>query len=272
MTETLQNSPELLRLALPGAITPERFEHELWALSKGHKRRGRKYGGGDVRIYRTRVWRASERPQTIAELSYPPKHATPLGRANLEGEPVFYASAGLPPSFVECRLEKGQHVVCSEWRNTKDLLLHEVGLGVADTSDVEIIYREIFRSTDPSIYRFSARVARHLMGLGDPISGIVYASVASQNASENIAVTTKFVDTGMRLVNASLYHVKDVTAPFKYEIEEVDFAVPNDAGRLNWKNRRRQWVLRKQGEQLEMVSTGWSWDAFELTGGLVDPE
>jgi hypothetical protein len=190
----------------------------------------------------------------------------------LEGEPVFYASAGIPPSFVECRSEKGQHVVCSEWRNTIDLILQEVGLSAdGGTSSVERIYHEIFRSTDPAMYRFSARVARHLLS-GDPISGLLYPSIAAQNASHNVALRTRFVDTGLRIVNASLYYVKNVTASLQYEIEEMDFALPDHDGSLNWKGRRRQWVLRKQGDQLKMVSTGWSWDAYDVSGALVDPE
>jgi hypothetical protein len=128
MSETLRTATELLQCALSNAISPEEFEQELWALSKGRRRVGRRHKSGDLRIYRTRVWNAPGRPGFVADLSYPPKHLTPLNRANLEGEPVFYASAGLPPSFAECRLQTGQHVVCAEWRNTSDSFLQEVGL------------------------------------------------------------------------------------------------------------------------------------------------
>jgi hypothetical protein len=210
MSETLHSATELLQLVASSAISPEEFERELWALSEGHRRRGRIYKSGDVRIYRTRIWPGPERPKSAADLSYPPKHATHLNRANLEGEPVFYASAALPPSFVECRLEKGQHVVCSEWRNTIDLILQEVGM-LADgktSDDVERIYHEIFTSTDPAMYTFSARVARHLLS-GDSISGLIYKSIAAQNASENLALKTGFVDAGLRLVNTSMYYIKD---------------------------------------------------------------
>lgn len=257
---------------ISSTISPEEFEKELWTLSKGHVRRAGKYNRGGVRIYRTRVWRRPERPESVADLSYPPRDATPLNRANLEGEPVFYASAGLPASFVECRLQKEQQVICSEWRNTSDLILQDIGLSVdGNTSDVERIYYKIFTSTDPAMYRYSARVARHLLS-GDFISGLLYPSVAAQNGSHNLALKTKFVDTGLRFVNASLYHLKSVTEPFKYETEEIDFALPNRDGTLNWKGRRRQWVLRKQGDQLKMVSNGWSWEAYDMSGALVDPE
>jgi hypothetical protein len=133
---------ELLKLAASNSISPEDLERELGALAKGHQRRARKYKGGDVRIYRARVWHRPERPQSVAELSYPPKSVTPQGRANAKGEPVFYASAGLPPSFVEYRLKTGDHVVCSEWRNTAELILQEVGLSDGwATSEVERVIR-----------------------------------------------------------------------------------------------------------------------------------
>src|SRR6266478_4087101 len=100
----MHSPDELLRLAMSNTISPDEFEKELWSLSTGHSRRGRKYNAGEVRIYRTRIWRAPERPRSTTDFSYPPKSVTPLGRANFEGEPIFYASAALPPSFVESRV------------------------------------------------------------------------------------------------------------------------------------------------------------------------
>jgi hypothetical protein len=121
------------------------------------------------------------------------------------------------------------------------------------------------------MYKFSARVARHLLS-GDPISGLLYPSVVTPSTSQNVALTTAFVDSGLRIVNAAFYHVTSVTAPLQYQVEEIDFALPEANGGLNWKGRRRQWVLRKQGDQLKLVSTGWSWDAYDMAGALVDPE
>ncbi len=268
----MHSPDELLRLAMSNTISPDEFEKELWSLSTGHSRRGRKYNAGEVRIYRTRIWRAPERPRSTTDFSYPPKSVTPLGRANFEGEPIFYASAALPPSFVECRLMTGDHVVCSEWRTTAELVLQEVGLSDGwKLSDTERIYHEIFTAIDPAMYKYSACVARHLVS-GPQISGLLYPSMAAQNASHNLALKTEFVDSGLRFVNASLYHVKSASAAFQYEVEEMDFALPNADGSLNWKGRKRQWVLRSQGDSLKMVSTGWSWDAYDPAGVLVDPE
>jgi hypothetical protein len=121
------------------------------------------------------------------------------------------------------------------------------------------------------MYRFSDWVARHLLS-GDPISGILYPSIEAQNGSHNLALKTWFVDTGLRFVNASLYYIKDTPVTHTYESEEIDFAISNPDGTLNWKGRKRQWILRNQGDQLKMISTGWSWDGYDLTGTLVNPE
>jgi hypothetical protein len=271
---TLDNSLSLAELhqrvrAL--SISPEEFEKELWRLTKGHRRRGRVYEVGQVRIYRTRVWHASDRPKSVADISYPPKHASRLNRANEESEQMFYASAGLPPSFVECRLEQGQNVVCGEWRNTAKMILQEVGLSeVQNLSGIEQLYHDIFTSPGPGMYKYSARVAHHLMS--GPISGLLYPSIAAPNKSQNLAVKADFVDTGLRLINASFYHIKEIKDKHQYETEEVDFAIPDSKGTLEWKGRKKQWVLRKQGEELKMVSNGWTWDAYSPEGSLVEPE
>jgi hypothetical protein len=193
-----------------------------------------------------------------------------LNRANEEGEQVFYASAGLPPSFVECRLEAGQNVACGEWRNTAKMTLQEVGLSEDQSpSGIEHLYHDIFTSPDPGMYKYSARVAHHLMS--GPISGLLYPSIAAQNKSHNLAVKAAFVETGLRLVNAAFYHIRGVKDQ-QFETEELDFAIPDSKGVLEWKGRKKQWVLRKQGDELKMVSNGWTWDAFAPDGSLVEPE
>lgn len=271
MTSDSPSTPaELYEQAISHLITPGEFEKELWRLATGHRRRGRVYEPGQVRIYRSRIWQESDRPKAQSDISYPPKKVPRLNRANKEGEQIFYASAGLPPSFVECRLEEGHNVVCGEWRNTAKLTLQEVGLEDPDLDGIERLYRDIFTSTDPAIYEYSARVAHHLMS--GPISGLLHPSIAAQNKSHNLAIKAEFVESGLRLVNASFFRIKEVGDRHQYKTEELDFAICDSNGLLEWKGRKRQWVLRKQGEELNMVSNGWTWDAYSPEGTLVDPE
>jgi hypothetical protein len=194
-----------------------------------------------------------------------------LNRANQEGEQVFYASAGLPPTFAECKLEEGQNVVCGEWRNTAQMTLQQVGFSeTPDLSGIEQLYHDIFTSPDLGMYKYSARVAHHLMS--GPISGLLYPSIAAQNKSQNLAVKAAFVDASLRLINASFYHIKGIKDKHRYETEELDFAIPDSNGALQWKGRKKQWVLRKQGEEFAMVSNGWTFDAYSPDGSLVEPE
>ena len=251
-------------------FSPEEFEKELWRLSKGHLRRGRKYEASTLRIYRARAWPGTDRPKSVADISYPPKHASRLNRANAEGEQVFYASAGLPPSFVECRLEQGQNVVCGEWRNTALIVLQEVGISeISESYGIEQLYLDIFTSPDSAIYPYSSRVAHHLMS-GD-ISGLLYPSIAAQNKSHNLAIRAEFVDSALRFANASFFHIKDVKDKHQFQVDELDFATSDSAGLLEWRGRKKQWVLRNHGDQLKVVSNGWTYDAYAADGSLVEP-
>ncbi len=211
---------ELHQRASAHSISPEEFEKELWRLSTGHQRQGRRYDAGAVRIYRTRPWLTSDpaRPGFVADISYPKRQR--LNRANDEGELVFYGSAGLPPTFVESRLEPGQTVVCGEWRNTAPMTLQVVGFSDGrNRSEIEQLYHDIFTSSDPAIYKYSARVARHLMS--GPISGLLYPSIAAQNESHNLAIKAEYVDSSLRLINASLYHIKAIKDRFLYDTDEL---------------------------------------------------
>jgi hypothetical protein len=151
------------------------------------------------------------------------------------------------------------------------MTLQEVGLSEDQKlSPIEQLYHDIFTSVDNAIYEYSARVAHHLMT--GPICGLLYPSIAAQNKSHNLAIKAEFVESGLRLVNASFYHIKEASGRHQYATEELDFCVPDSDGILQWKGRKRQWVLRKQGEQLKMVSNGWTWDAYSPDGRLVEPE
>jgi hypothetical protein len=69
-------------------------------------------------------------------------------------------------------------------------------------SGIERLYHDIFTSLDPAIYKYSARAAH--------ISGLLYPSIAAQNKSNNLAVKADFVETGLRLVNASFHPIKEI--------------------------------------------------------------
>jgi hypothetical protein len=210
-------------------------------------------------------------PTEAMEFSYPRSKCN-KGRANVHNAPVFYASAGGPTTFVESRCESGNTVVVSEFRCYEELLVQEIGFTNVDqtATEYEIIMHELFAAPGSEYYEYSSRIASHLMS-GKELHGITYPSLASNSSSQNFALKTSFVDRALHFINATAYKIKQITDPFKYEVDEIDFGTV-EHGKISWKGRKKKWSLTHKGQTLQMVSTGWSWDAYDEGGRLVDPE
>lgn len=250
-------------------MTPEDFLQHLWRLSDRHKRVARKYSPGKVFLYRTRVFSNLETPKNVQDLSYPPIHKTKINRANDNGEQVFYASAGMPTTLAESRVKEGQYIIVSKWKNSKDLLLQEVGIA-ENPEGIEKIYHDIFTSADESIYPYSSKVAKHLMK-GIPGFGLLYPSIINKNKSHNIVLSKKFVDEGLICVNASLYEVQSIYNDSKFKLDELDFAVAIQ-DKLEWKGRKKKWIITPELGELIMKSTGLDWEAYTKDGQYIEPE
>lgn len=263
------NADKLTKLVLKQSISSDDFLSELWKLSKNHRRQTRKHGVNKLEIVRTRTFNTKTRPKLIKELSYPPVGKASLQRANIEGQQIFYASVGLPTTLAESRVSSGQFIICSKWVNTKEFILQEVGFS-ARPSGLEKLYHDIFTSRNESTYEYTSRVAKHLMS-GDFIAGLLYPSIVNQNQSHNLAIKKDYVDSGLSLVSATLYLVKDISSDSKYEVEQLDFATPKGE-ELDWKGRIKQWQMTRKGEELKFVSNGWDWNAYDRDGNKVEPQ
>ena len=79
----------------------------------------------DNEFFRGVVW--SERPNVVADLSYPPVRYAKLNRASRDGQPMFYASRGAPPVFFELRAKAGQRVALSQWAVNEPIWMHNLG-------------------------------------------------------------------------------------------------------------------------------------------------
>jgi len=265
----------LLALARNKSITPEDFEKKLWLLSTGETRKGRRYFGTidkPIRVFRSRVFSKAVLPTDVMEYSYPSPSKCAQGRANQQNAPIFYASAGGPTTFVESRSDIGDIVVVSEFRCHQEMVVQEIGFADIDenATEYEIIMHELFISPGNEFYEYSSRIASHLIN-GGGIHGITYPSLASNSSSQNLALKTSFVDTTLKIVNMTAYKIKSLTDPFKYEVDEIDFGIVED-GKVSWKGRKKKWTLTRKGQQLQMISNGWSWEAHDEKGNLVDPE
>lgn len=261
---------ELQDAAFDGSISPNDFLKELGQLSTGHKRLARQYSLGDVVLYRTRVFDQDIRPLKVAELSYPPVKFCKLQRASGIGEQVFYASAGMPTTLAESRVAASQFLIVSKWKNTRDLILQEVGLNTG-SQEIEQLYHNIFTSREEAIYPYSSKIANHLIG-SDPIGGLLYPSIINQNQSHNVVLKKEFVDSGLRFVNAVFYNVNSISNDNKFEVDEVDFATSSDGISVDWKGRKKEWPLKNQGDEVKMVSNGWDWEAYTVDGHYIEPE
>ncbi len=264
------NQIELSKAVFEGLISPEDFLKEIWALSKGVQRKGIIYEPG-FDLYRTRTFTTAVRPKTISELSYPPVAKSKLQRANREGQQIFYASAGFPTTLAESRALEGQYLIASKWKGQESLVLQAVGVSEDDNVDeLANLFRDIYTHPDPALYPFSSQVAQHLMS-GEALAGMLYPSISNQNQSHNVALKKSWVDAHLQFTYAGLYYIKAVDGT-NYEVDEIDFATSPDGISLDWKGRKRNWVIIEAGGSLKMVFNGGEWEAYKLDGTWVDPE
>jgi hypothetical protein len=265
----------LLDLARRKSISPEDFEKRLWELSNGQERKARRYTGistTPIRVFRARLFTNDVLPAEAREFSYPEPSKCRIGRANSANAPVFYACAGGPTTFVESRCDVGDIIVVSEFRCYTEMVVQEIGFAddCQRLTEYEAIMRELFMARGSVYYDYSSRIASHLMG-ADFIHGLTYPSIASESSSQNLALKTSFVDAALDFAYSTAYRIKAINEPFKYDVDEVDFATVNQ-GVVSWKGRKKNWRLTRKGQKLKMVSSGWNWDAFDENGLLVDPE
>ncbi len=256
---------ELVRSVRKKQISPEDFHLALNKISHGVKRELRVYKKG-VRLHRGRLLNSN--PSTISEMSYPPKKMAKVGRANISGCPLFYASAGIPSTFTECRVEINNHIYVGEWECIEPLAVQVIGFSHANP--IESLLHEIYTTPSDDMYEYTARISTHLLS-GDLINGLLYPSVINMSKSSNFAIKVEYVDKFLRLVNVKLFKVLAITDKFIYESKESDFALPDSKGQLKWQNRLGQWKIDKSGEGLVIISNGWERKVVDLDGCIVDP-
>lgn len=74
-----------------------------------------------------RAVRLPRKQTMISELGCPPIECVNFGRANLPGNPVFYASAGCHSTIMELKPNQGDRFAISKWRTKTNLALLCVG-------------------------------------------------------------------------------------------------------------------------------------------------
>jgi len=202
-------------------------------------------------------------PKTIAELWYPPVAKASLGRANREGQPMFYCSPDPACTFLELGARVGSLVVHAQWITKVDMLLHDLGYtaqvltraGARRTlpADHNSFYEKLdnrqkqvrdflaLAFTDPTSgkYAFTAAIAEVHLGAPD-FSGLIYPAISKDLRVDNIALTPSFVRTGLKLETAQLTQVDQVSSDGQIGgVILCDLNKVDTDGSLHWTFRER---------------------------------
>ncbi len=187
-----------------------------------------------VYLYRTRK---CNKPININEVSYPPVAYSKIGRANEEGQPVFYASVGKNVPFFELNPSIGDTIAVSYWKTKSTMLLNTVGYtadaldGLGSKRGVETVFpANIIKSvgeenelinhflascftakihiSESEKYELSAAITRILLS-GDIFSGIMYPTVKMFGNADNVALTRDFADKNLELLAIEFVEVTE---------------------------------------------------------------
>jgi hypothetical protein len=175
-------------------------------------------------------------PSRIEEIWFPPEQCVKtFGRANRPGSPMFYCSSDPNGAFREVETKLGDYAVLATWEAIQPVILHEVGYTPevlaragssrllahrhvefnAELSDDAREAREFlslaFTDPTPANYRATAAIAEMLLACDD-LAGIAYPAVAKWANVDNLALQPQFVRTRLKLTEAAVAYIDDVTA------------------------------------------------------------
>lgn len=198
-------------------------------------------------------------PARIEEIWFPPAKTTSLGRANREGQSVFYCSSDPNCTFHEVKVKVGQIAVFAEWVNVVPMLLHDLGytkhvlnragskrelpekhrLFYEKLNETQMKTRDFLALafTEPTAVKYSLTAAIAETHRGTSFSGLMYPSIQKSGAADNLALDPEFVRTSLHLKNARVMRINKIRddgtieSTTIYDLERVDAE-----GVLHWKN------------------------------------
>ena len=245
-------------------------------------------------IRRGRVLKSA--PKRVSDITYPPYHLVKAyGRLNRKNRSIFYGSIGKSPPFYEVDAQVGDLVAISRWRNRRTLLLNNIGYtrtnlqrlspqrpvpefaesdAYSEANDlIRTFFAESFcqkiQKGEEFRYKLSIAVGELFMQ-GNTIDGLLYPSLAHPGAADNVAIKPGVATQALVFVDCELVMVKK-RGEGLFEIEVVDFAKElGSSGVLEWKGRKPEVKLSKQGESISFVSNGEEWIAHDSQGNRVD--
>ncbi len=273
------------------------IEELLFPLFKGLRMTVPSFDPG-VYLYRSRI--CKDRPQHLAELSYPPpKYISDYGRANDIGQSMFYGSISKNVPFFELNAQTGDRLILSIWKTKANLLLNHVGFSedvsrlLQSGRDFDSIYqftsdtlkfndlntfvynflaasfaRKISREEN-FLYKLSIAITNKLI-MGGLLHGVLYPSIAMNGNSDNIVLKPSYVDESLEFVGVEYLEVV-ASEGMKYKYETLDSAVEIDNCQLKWTGKLLGWTLGSQ-KSIDFNSDGSDWKAKDERGNRSDPK
>ncbi|MHB8354536.1 MAG: RES family NAD+ phosphorylase, partial [Burkholderiales bacterium] len=185
----------------------------------------------EVTFYRAR--RISSRLfDHINELRYPPAPATPKGRLNRKGDPMFYAAYSPAAALVEARAVAGRIIIVATIEELHEDCVQFFPIGIssgryatpsrepAERLVIDYLNREMTKTVyTGNEYEYSSTIAIADLFLHKPAyrkgvrveTGLIYPSVrAGQPLDEgtyNIALTPEVFDAYYRITEVKAYYV-----------------------------------------------------------------
>jgi hypothetical protein len=255
--------------------------------------------GPDLYLFRGRL--LTHKPIWISELGPPPVGVADLGRANAEGETVFYGASTRNIPFFEVRASSASLVVVGCWKTTEPLLLNHIAYSstaqsltqsgraldtiypfVVETRSISPLNAEIYDflshkfsagSLSPDVYKLSNAISRRL--LQEPFGGLMYPAIQVQGNADNIILKKPIFEKALKFVSAELFDIK-AAGHLSFDTDVLDAATQFDEeGRLKWLGRPLSYVIRRAFGELTMhprADGPAGWVAFDEAGKRVDPE
>lgn len=193
-----------------------------------------------------RAIRVCNRPINKSGISYPPASLVKTsGRLNRAGEVMFYGSFfRFASCLLECSCRPGDFFAVSGWLTLKPMMFNHLGYSTKILRAMKQ-QREIPQFTEPDkdsarnglirdwqsriftqrvadgredLYRLPVALRDHALGrlvhsesnLPDKISGVIYPSVATELAEDNVAILPLEVDSKMALFEVMLVLIDSV--------------------------------------------------------------
>jgi hypothetical protein len=242
-----------------------------------------------------------EKPQSAVELGYPPKDCVRnFHRAGRPGKVLFYCSAAREAPFFELGLIPGDKVAISHWKTIAPIVVNNVGyhnkvFGMLTsnrdspswgrgtefekleetTGCIKEFFATEFAKVVPpgqeDLYKLSIAIAEMHFS-SDMFGGLLYPSMAMRANADNLVLKPECVDQYLKLHKVEYIRV-DETRDYGFKVTLLDFADTfGPDGEIQWKGRLPHWVMRQEGQVLNLRVEDGRWIARNEKGEIVEPE